>query len=54
LIGRSKKARLFIYLFIFIFIAGHIVIAILNSVIAHRTFSSYRAALIDIIMNDTE
>jgi len=36
-----------IYIFyIYFFIAGHIVIAILNGVIAHRTFSSYRAALL--------
>lgn len=31
---------------IWIFIAGHIVIAILNIVIVHHSFSSYRAALV--------
>jgi len=41
------KICIYLYFFIFLFfIAGHIVIAILNSVIAHRTFSSYRAALV--------
>jgi len=43
---KYKKKYYYYFCYFYLFIAGHIVIAILNGVIAHRTFSSYRAALL--------